>query len=213
MIRKATSVFRSAIIVGLTLAAVGTAVAWFDSYRVGSPPAYDRWYDFRGLSVAVLGQDLRRLASQNPRPLPGSGVMLKSTGWSMTLRNLRGSLRASLSVCSDAPASWPFRAWGGFSYYAREGLNSVCTLTTPEGNNIRGHPNIHSFTTPLWGPLLFFAAYPIIAFIRGPLRRRRRRKRGQCVSCGYNLTGNTSGVCPECSLKVEGDIAGRGEGA
>ncbi len=57
---------------------------------------------------------------------------------------------------------------------------------------------------PLWVPLLLFAAYPTIAFIRGPLRRRRRRKRGLCLSCGYDLTGNTSGVCPECAGKVEG---------
>ena len=25
-----------------------------------------------------------------------------------------------------------------------------------------------------------------------------RRKRGLCPSCGYDLTGNVSGVCPEC---------------
>ena len=25
-----------------------------------------------------------------------------------------------------------------------------------------------------------------------------RRKRGLCASCGYDLTANVSGVCPEC---------------
>ena len=29
-------------------------------------------------------------------------------------------------------------------------------------------------------------------------RRGRRARRHQCLSCGYNLSGNTSGVCPEC---------------
>ena len=47
-------------------------------------------------------------------------------------------------------------------------------------------------------PLIGFAAYPAFAFIRGPLRRWRRRKRGSCIRCGYNLEGNVSGVCPEC---------------
>ena len=47
-----------------------------------------------------------------------------------------------------------------------------------------------------------FAAYPAIAFIRGPLRRWRRRKKGLCIGCGYNLTGNVSGVCPECGTKA-----------
>ena len=29
-------------------------------------------------------------------------------------------------------------------------------------------------------------------------RRAARRAGGVCASCGYNLTGNVSGVCPEC---------------
>jgi hypothetical protein len=29
-----------------------------------------------------------------------------------------------------------------------------------------------------------------------------RRKHGQCLGCGYSLTGNTSGVCPECGTAV-----------
>lgn len=51
---------------------------------------------------------------------------------------------------------------------------------------------------PLWAPFLAFAAFPGLAFIRGPLRRWRRRRRGLCVKCGYDLTGNTTGTCPEC---------------
>lgn len=27
---------------------------------------------------------------------------------------------------------------------------------------------------------------------------RKRSEKGRCPTCGYNLTGNTSGVCPEC---------------
>jgi hypothetical protein len=30
----------------------------------------------------------------------------------------------------------------------------------------------------------------------------RHRLYGRCVYCGYNLTGNTSGVCPECGTPV-----------
>ena len=29
-----------------------------------------------------------------------------------------------------------------------------------------------------------------------------RCTRGQCPRCGYDLTGNTSGVCPECGGQV-----------
>ena len=54
------------------------------------------------------------------------------------------------------------------------------------------------FALPLWMPLVLFAAYPLVAFVRGPLRRWRRARRGAFRKCGYNLTGNVSGVCPEC---------------
>lgn len=47
------------------------------------------------------------------------------------------------------------------------------------------------------------AVYPSLAFIRGPVRRYRRRRRGLCARCGYNLTGNVSGVCPECGAKAQ----------
>ena len=46
------------------------------------------------------------------------------------------------------------------------------------------------------------AAYPVIAFVRGPLRRYHRRKRGLCVACAYDLRGSPE-PCPECATKVE----------
>ena len=56
---------------------------------------------------------------------------------------------------------------------------------------------------PLWIPLLVFSFYPVLAVVGVPLRRWRRRKRGLCVRCRYNLTGNESGVCPECGTEIE----------
>ena len=55
---------------------------------------------------------------------------------------------------------------------------------------------------PLIVLVLAFAAYPLIAFVRGPLRRYRRGKAGCCQKCGYSLVGNVSGVCPECGTKI-----------
>jgi hypothetical protein len=48
-------------------------------------------------------------------------------------------------------------------------------------------------------------AYPIVAVVaaRGARRRRRvRASRGLCQTCAYDLTGNTSGVCPECGASI-----------
>ncbi|MCH8253028.1 MAG: hypothetical protein IID36_11300 [Planctomycetes bacterium] len=51
---------------------------------------------------------------------------------------------------------------------------------------------------PLWMPTVAFLIYPVVAFLRGPVRRHKRRKSGRCPRCGYDLTGNATGVCPEC---------------
>ena len=37
-----------------------------------------------------------------------------------------------------------------------------------------------------------------------PLRRFRRRRKGLCLTCGYNLTGLTENRCPECATEFEG---------
>ena len=61
---------------------------------------------------------------------------------------------------------------------------------------------VNQLSVRLWGPLILFLLYPVLAIIRGPLRRHRRRKKGLCINCGYNLTGNVSGVCPECGESI-----------
>jgi len=48
---------------------------------------------------------------------------------------------------------------------------------------------------PWYAILLMTAAVPLLRLRRAP---RNRRRRGGCAACGYNLTGNVSGVCPEC---------------
>jgi hypothetical protein len=42
------------------------------------------------------------------------------------------------------------------------------------------------------------AGVPPVARLRSHRRRRGGDTRGLCTGCGYNLTGNVSGVCPEC---------------
>jgi hypothetical protein len=59
-----------------------------------------------------------------------------------------------------------------------------------------------TLTVWLWGVAALLLIYPIAAFIRGPVRRWRRRRRGLCRHCGYDLTGNVSGVCPECGKTI-----------
>ena len=65
-----------------------------------------------------------------------------------------------------------------------------------------------------WDAVLCCSLFPgammlvIAASLCGPARRfqarllrRERLKRGLCTHCGYELTGNRSGTCPECGTK------------
>jgi hypothetical protein len=54
--------------------------------------------------------------------------------------------------------------------------------------------------TPLWCVALAFLVMPIFG-LRSVIRSRLHRP-GCCRTCGYSLTGNTSGVCPECGTPV-----------
>jgi hypothetical protein len=52
---------------------------------------------------------------------------------------------------------------------------------------------------PLWAIATVTLSMPLV-WLRHQLRRQNRRRRGRCDSCGYDLTGNESGVCPECGI-------------
>ena len=57
---------------------------------------------------------------------------------------------------------------------------------------------------PLYLPFLVLATSLAALCVYPRLTRRRwRRKHGLCVSCGYDLTGNVSGRCPECGETTE----------
>lgn len=55
---------------------------------------------------------------------------------------------------------------------------------------------------PFWLPTGLLTCVGTIPVARGPVRRRWRRFRGCCESCGYDLTGNRSGRCPECGTRL-----------
>jgi hypothetical protein len=57
-----------------------------------------------------------------------------------------------------------------------------------------------SIVLPYWLPCLITAIAPAI-WLWARLARSRRRRRGLCLSCGYDLTGNESGTCPECGAR------------
>lgn len=84
---------------------------------------------------------------------------------------------------------------GRFRLLVNEG--SLRWLPTWGTDNVRLRQAIR-FTgyLPLWIPLLICIVATVVVF------RRTRAVPGGCGGCGYDLTGNVSGVCPECGLAV-----------
>ena len=53
-------------------------------------------------------------------------------------------------------------------------------------------------------PMAFFAVCFLYFFLSlHPMRRRKRKKLGLCIECGYNLRGLTELRCPECNTPFE----------
>jgi len=56
---------------------------------------------------------------------------------------------------------------------------------------------------PFWLPTIFFGMVLLCGQAWRLFARDRRRAEGRCLACGYDLTGNVTGVCSECGQQVE----------
>jgi len=54
----------------------------------------------------------------------------------------------------------------------------------------------------LWIPVVLLLAVPAVMFVRAMMRCLMFAKPGTCYRCGYDLTGNESGRCPECGNSI-----------
>lgn len=78
-------------------------------------------------------------------------------------------------------------------------------------NKIRGRGGEPGWV--LYIPLYLIATPLAIlsaGFLVAPIRRFRHVRRGKCIGCGYDLTANESGVCPECGTSIEWSSSLRG---
>lgn len=92
-----------------------------------------------------------------------------------------------LSLYRIPPELAPARAW------ANAPLVDLATWYP----RIQLHAVMSWIELPLW--LVLSASVLATTWLWRPSRS---RKKG-CVECGYSLTGNVSGVCPECGTAIE----------
>jgi hypothetical protein len=175
---------RNAMIIALTLAAMGTAAL------LGVSLLFEiSRYDNRDLQIR-RGQDGRAYAHEH-----WGGYSIHN-GWAV-LQRAHSCDKYLISHSMD-----PYYA--DLRYYVL-GAQIVLTYSTA-----CTHSRLLNYFVEVPLPMVFavLIAYPTLTFIRGPLRRWRRRRQGLCVKCAYDLTGNESGVCPECGTATErGDSA------
>jgi hypothetical protein len=121
----------------------------------------------------------------------------------MTRRLLILLTALSLLVCLAVVALW----WSGKICYF--GHRPQWSITAEWGTLSIVRDNAGWVDVAVHWVLLPGLALPAAVVMRGRLRRWRERNRlarpGYCVACGYNLTANVSGVCPECG-KPRGDL-------
>jgi hypothetical protein len=97
----------------------------------------------------------------------------------------RDELDELYEVAEDGSLPISFH-WGGFMVLGDQSMPRV-------------------IVTPYWFPIVLLGGFARLMIRRvRSVRTRDRTARGQCGRCGYNLTGNTSGTCPECGAPVPG---------
>jgi hypothetical protein len=141
----------------------------------------------------------------------------KNNGRSAELYTVRGrigmgfahgiDLRPDMGGSPFAPAGWNFFAqrddhppfyphgrqdWGPFAFVYDGG---------DDRPGQRFQDIIRIVQVPAWSVATLWAL-PSAAWIGRWGRARRRGRRGFCRACVYNLTGNVTGICPECGTRV-----------
>jgi hypothetical protein len=128
-------------------------------------------------------------------------------------------------VCVLLLMMWVFSIWGGvswsvgawnvglraqelrFGWYGSDSWDTTMEWRIGwlrEPNFAPGLPHVvvgnyfRMFLLPIWIPFLLVTVPTTFLFWRD----HRHIPAGHCQKCGYNLTGNTSGVCPECGEKI-----------
>jgi hypothetical protein len=178
------SLLRSAVVVSALLFIV-VIVEWTRSYRVAESVEY--FWNVRPHSVyqPVLGATTLRLEHSRGR----------TKLWYVGQVCLPQDLRPNQFGESK---HWRYNSYSN-------GLSPAAIITTPPdgavlGLNWRTYHRSDTVVRVFWLPDYFFALFlsilPVCSFLNW-VRRRRRRRSGRCIQCGYDLRSGHE-RCPEC---------------
>ncbi len=160
------------------------------------PPSWSfYWRELQALIPTLHEEAFRPVSSVPGRVVP---VPLVVTIWSI-----------EETVGFPFPALW--RAFVGYvpgknPYISVQALGTLRDTAQWDGHEITRDWNAMPIRPIIWGfslDVVFWASvWGALLLTSSRLirltRKRWRMRNGQCITCGYSLTGNTSGNCPEC---------------
>ena len=207
---------RKAIIVGMTLAALSVTVLWFNLIEAATFYNFpDRHYMGFAMIHDRFNQSLRIL-SYRSYPSVAIPIQWKSSPlynlliiplWSLLV--VFWCYPIKVFILRARRRRYVERRWfavtAGMSAFAF----AVFEIFYLHIFEVRLDRVFGSGTAALVVELVILVSVPPICAILvhnvivGPLRRASLRKPRMCVGCDYNLTGNESGVCPECGTKMD----------
>lgn len=98
-----------------------------------------------------------------------------------------GFLDCKSTIARFAPMPNRTYKWGPFYYASRTGFGPG--------------PELQYLIIDYWVPIPLLATIPAL-WLLAVTRRRLRKNLNHCEHCDYDLTGNESGVCPECGTAI-----------
>jgi hypothetical protein len=134
--------------------------------------------------------------------LPGTRVAVAAElSWPSRPAPRNGDIESTrLSISNDDALfvaclhHWKVKNWVGIAFGTTTTVGPAWLVFYERDD----HPaySDHSIKAQPWFVLLVLALIPACVMIL--ILRRRQRPPGACLTCGYDLTGNVTGRCPEC---------------
>lgn len=132
--------------------------------------------------------------------IPASEKWWAAGGWN------RGNLAVMLEIVTDKrPQDLPSEYWQSLRQSAFDLFRLEVEAQQESRLGIKtkrhGRTSRWMIVVPLWSAWIAISTYPLLAISRPLVRRSRRRRRGLCIFCGYDLRGNPALPCSECGAK------------
>ena len=192
--RNAKDRCRRIVAMVLTILAIGVLGLWADSYRTRTlpplTPKEQAFFDSLSLQLVPFS-DSTALIGINYSHHTTDRVIYR-------IRTCQGNLSLELDtgIVTGTPIKPIDLSLGHFSMGQWVWTSSIIWGEDGEPD-IHDEYHVREVSLPFWALFLMLAMQPVVWFVTGPLKRNRRRRRGQCTTCGYDLSRSPD-RCPEC---------------